>query len=900
MTKQTTGFDPVAANPPAIQRFLKSKVKPPRISIQTIDRKRLLDKLDAALNTPITYVIAPAGFGKSTILSQWRDTVVSQGTVCAWVNLDDNDQEIRQFFTSLVLAFAHEGLNLDSLSNMAELGFVNMSAQGIGEEILIAIDNLPEPVVLILDDFHRVEVPEIDDFIQTLYENCYDNIRLVLASRNWIGSHRVEKIVSGNAIDIPSSELLFTDEEAKQVLGEEFDETMGRDLQNQAEGWPVAVQMMRALGIQGSSLRTSLNTLQSYDGDMISYLTQQVLNDLPDELQDFLLKTSILNRFHSDLANRICDRQDSGAILHRLKSLNALILPIDENFEWHRYHHLFSQYLREILKLQKPAEYIELHHRAAKWFEENGYISEAVEYTNAINDYQSSTEIILRNGSWRLGELIGEGYLSSLFLEIPEEVIQQNAGLLYTKAYVYSCSGDLKRALTYRDAAEALIEEKGATPENIEDRLTIGMTVLCRMELNASIGIPLMEAGLAMAEPDDKLSIGIIHAVLTGMHNDRAQFETSGRHAEQAIADLTDLPTPVPMNSGHIQYGLNGLFSGDMALAREQFEQALQIMSSPLAKKTNMRHMAEVCVQTLNYWQGTAGADGLELLRLSLFKILTADAWFEIYAIGFDALFHHAISEGDFDCALALVNKLDDANDKFGIDRIDKFCGILRLDLYLYQGRLGAAEIEYNAMRKWHALEEDEAEVYFWFLRIKGAFTRAKFLAAIGNMDDALALVDEAILKAEFLNVILTNVEGLVLKAVLLLEIGEDKKAATALANAIKLAAPRHWETIFLGRDISRKIWRTVATKIQQEQLGPLTIEFLETVSAIDRKALLTKRELQVLRALSEGMTNREIARNLGLTENTVKFHIKGVFTKLNVTKRIQAAAMGRKLDLIP
>lgn len=898
MTDQSAELNRATATP-AIQRFQRSKIRPPRISIDPVKRRRLLEKLDAALEMPVTYLVAPAGFGKSTLLSQWRDSIIGKSHDCAWINLDENDREIRQFFTSLVLAFDREGINLSSLSGMAELGFQNMAAEGIGEEILLAIENLQKPVVVILDDFHRVESSAVDDFVQALCENCYDKIRLVIASRNWVGSHRVEQLVSGNAIDIPSTELLFTDEEVRKALGEGFDEKIGKDLQHQTEGWPVAVQLMRALASHGSSLRSSLKALQNYKGDMIEYLTKQILNDLPDDLKDFLLKTSILNRFNTELANTICDRQDSKAMLYRLKSLNALIIPMDENLEWHRYHHLLSQYLREILKLQKPYEYVELHRRAAKWSEEKRYISEAVEYSNAIDDYQSSTDIIMRNGSWRLGASVGEGYLSSLFLAIPEEVVQKNAGLLYTKAYVYSCSGDLKRALTYRDAAEALIEKNGATPENIADRLSIGMTILCRMELNTTTGIPLMKAGLAMADTKDRLSTGILHAVLTGMQSARAQFKISSKHAEMAIADLKDLPTPFPLNTAHIQYGFTGFFSGDIILARTQFEEALHIMSAPLAQKTDMRHMADTCLQTLNYWQGVIDVDGIELLQSSLFKTLTADAWFEIYANGFEALFHNAISDGDFDEAFALINRLESANDKFGIDRIDKFCGILRLQHHVHAGKFGDAEIEHDKMLQWHSVEDTEEEVYFWFLRIKAAYARVNYLSAMEKIEDARNLLDEAIQRAEVLGVIPTSIEGHVLNVRLFQKMGEDEKAASDLLKAIQLAAPRKWERVFLGCGISRKIWRLTLSNIQAEQLGPATIEFAERISAGAREAVLTDRELEVLRELSSGMTNKEIARALDVTENTVKYHTKKIFLKFNVTKRTQAVVVGRELDLL-
>ena len=285
--------------------FNISKTSSPRLPDHMIRRELLLAKLDEALHCQISYLVAPAGYGKSTLLSQWCDELTKQKIACAWLNLDASDDEICGFFSYLVLALEGAGIDIGSLKTGAENGFQHLSETSIGTEILSLFDSLNQKLVLILDDYHMVSSTKVADFLHALQMCGHGMLHVSFASRESIGGNSPAILASGNAVAIDARELKFSDREVCSVLGQELDkETLGA-LQEKVEGWPFAVQMTR-ISAQSGDLKSAISSLCGHHGHIGDYLIHQVVDNLPENLSDFVIKTSLLDKFNLELADEIC------------------------------------------------------------------------------------------------------------------------------------------------------------------------------------------------------------------------------------------------------------------------------------------------------------------------------------------------------------------------------------------------------------------------------------------------------------------------------------------------------------------------------------------------------------------------------------------------------------------
>ncbi|WP_299323073.1 LuxR C-terminal-related transcriptional regulator [Parasphingopyxis sp.] len=875
--------------------FSRSKTRAPEPSIALVERTRLLDRLNAGLEKPTTYLVAPAGYGKSILLSQWRSQLIEDGIACAWINVEDSDREIRQFFAYCVLALHEAGLDVGAFKEGAEQGFANMSTTVIGAELLSLIESVPVRFVLILDDFHRAEADEIDAFVRAMQMQCADKLNLVLVSRGWVGSDISAQIASGNATEIQAHELCFTNEEVCAALGGAVEQQAVSELQSKVEGWPVAVQMTKLLGQQRGDLQSAISSIRGDHGHMAEYLANEVIHGLSDDLREFVLKTAILDRFNMALANEICGHNRSHSMMKRLSFLDALIVPVDKDQQWYRYHHLFSECVRDMLKAEDKETFESIHRKAAQWCSDHGHLSEAVSYANAIEAYNISRKVINENGGWAISVSYSAGYFRGLFADIPEEEILKDPLLMMDKAYIYLRSGELQKAVQYCRNVEALVAREGTDPKIEKKRLALCSSIFGRSEVSLEKGNQFLERRLAQVDADAHFTQAFIEVALANEKLILGDFSLSREYAETAIKSLTRAGQRIVMSSAHMAIATGAAYRGKFDLARKHFQDAADLTNEICGEQNTMKFLSGVGRHTIDYWQGIAPEETPTVLKKELFSILDADGGFDDYAVGFDALVHRALSIRDYHEARSLISTLNRANERYGLRRLTRLGELLLLDLYANEDRLAEAELLYFRVKGWHTNEH-----VHWFLDIMAGYSCARFLAASGFVEPAIKLVDNALEVADTYGVKPYLVRGLLLKAALLDAAGQDDLSKSAFIAALESAAPIGMTQAFPGNGVTRRILGGIDQKLLGRKLSPAAQALLKKISAPDDNDLLTSREKDVLAELSTGNTNKEIARTLGLTENTIKFHVKALYRKLDVSKRVKAVEKARKMGLVP
>ncbi|MEO1169983.1 MAG: LuxR C-terminal-related transcriptional regulator [Pseudomonadota bacterium] len=872
----------------------KSKTRAPDTSIALVKRARLLEKLNAGLGKPVTYLIAPAGYGKSVLLSQWREQLIAIGVPCAWINIEESDREIRQFFAYCILALHEAGLDVGAFKEGAEHGFANMSTTAIGTELLSLIESGPGRFVLILDDFHRAESDEIDAFVRAMQMQCADKLSLVLVSRGWVGSDVSTQIASGNATEIRAHQLCFTDEEVRAALGGAVEREALSELQSKVEGWPVAVQMTRLLGQQRGDLQSAISSIRGDRGHMAEYLANEVMDGLTEDLREFVFRTAVLERFNVALANEICGHNRSHSMIKRLSFLNALIVPMDEDQKWYRYHHLFSECLRNMLKAENPDKFEAIHRKAAKWCSDNGCLSEAVGYANTIEAYDVSRKVINENGGWAIALSYSAGYFRGLFADIPEEEIRKDPLLMMDKAYIHLRSGELQKAVSYCRKVEAFVDREGTDPTIEMKRLAICSSIFGRSEVSLEKGNLFLERRLTQVDADAYFTRAFIEIALANEKLILGDFSLAREYAETAIKSLERAGNRIIMGPAHMAIATGAAYRGKFDVAQTQFQEAADLTAELCGDQNTMKFLSGVGRHAIDYWRGISTEETPGTLKKELFSILDADGGFDDYAVGFDTLVHHALSTKDYHEARNLINTLNRANERYGFRRLARFGEILLLDLYANEDRLAEAELVYFSVKGWHSNDH-----VHWFLDIMAGYARARFLAACGFFEPAIELTENALEVANTYDVKPYLVRGLLLKATLLHAAGQHDFSRSAFIAALETAASIGMVQAFAGSEITRKSVDGIGRNLLDRKLSAAARALLKKISAPIDVELLTDREKDVLVELSTGNTNKEIARSLGLTENTIKFHLKGLYRKLAVSKRVKAVEKARELGIV-
>lgn len=881
--------------------FSKSKTRAPRFSIPLVKRGRLLSMLDSALDKPVSCVVAPAGFGKSTLLSQWRESLIARDICCAWINLDENDREIRQFFAYLVFAFEDANISLSYLKRAAEGGFVDMSSATIATRLLSAIIAIDEHMVLILDDYHRTASDEIDDFVKVLSEECSNKVHIAIGSRYPVNIDLPALLVAGQAIEIPSFELRFSDREVNEAMGTELDQEAIDVLQGQVEGWPVAVQMTRLLSNNDHfDLRTRRDITGSR-GLVAEYLVANVLQSQPEALRKLLLETSILERFNTELADAVCDHDVSQSLIRQLDALQALVVPLDDDLEWFRYHHLFSECMSDVLKQQDPENFIALHRRAAKWCSENRLVAEAVNYANAIRDHELSRQIINNNCDWiRLTYFGGAGYFNGLLANIPEEVILSDPRLLYSKVYTCVLTGNYKQALHYHNAAERLMERDGVTPETLRHRLTTGTGLLCRTEFEPSRDggwlkdrLKLAEEFMGVTPEKDPRPVTLCCLALQSLfYGEFAEARDYTQQAEKGFGNVVALFC-------QINFGIIELWTNAPDKARRRFEDTAHGAIQMSGDESNIKFICQTFVAAIDYWHRGLDTEPDHELEQLILRTTDCDGGYEVYNVGFDAVLHDALSRKDYEKADMLIGKLEHAASRFAMQRLTQFAQHSRLDCAVGRESFSEAAQIFEKVKKWLDVDDKALDNLGWRHKTTAFYSCARYLGAIDRCEEALAHVERGLQEADRLDVVLIRVRGNILKASLLERAQRRTEALVTLAHAIEDAVRINCPRPF-AYDVSPDLLREAATKAGDRIDTPATANFIKKLTLPSIRDLFTIREKQVLQGLASGKSNKEIAREFDLTENTIKFHLRNVFRKLGVTKRVSAVAKADALGLLP
>jgi LuxR family maltose regulon positive regulatory protein len=441
----------------------KLYIPPPRPEL--IARPRLIEQLNAGLHRKLMLISAPAGFGKTTLVSGW---IRHTGLPIAWLFLDKDDNDLTRFLSYLIAALqkvqASPPVSSKQAPGQAALAMLSAAQpqpppiEAILTALINEIASVPTTFTLALDDYHLIQAQPIHDALTFLLDHLPSNLHLVIITRADPPLPIARLRGRGQLVELRQSDLRFTLEEAAEFLNQVMDLHLSAEdvaaLGARTEGWIVGLQLA-ALSLQDRA--DSHEFIATFSGEhhyVLEYLTEEVVRRQPGPVQRFLVQTSILDRLCGPLCDAVTDGSGSGAMLAHLLHRNLFILPLDDEHHWYRYHHLFADLLNGHLRRSRLGDILELHRRAALWHEENGYTSQAVQHALAAQDYQLASRMIVNN--WR--RMFHQGWVNTAvrWLEsLPPELVRRSPPLGIAYCWTLFVRGDYHISPYLEETAKA-------------------------------------------------------------------------------------------------------------------------------------------------------------------------------------------------------------------------------------------------------------------------------------------------------------------------------------------------------------------------------------------------------------------------------------------------------------
>jgi LuxR family maltose regulon positive regulatory protein len=920
--------------------LLATKLRCPALLPRRVQRPHLIQRLNAGFEAgrQITLVSAPAGFGKTTCIAEWVNALDCPVT---WLSLDAADNDPGRFFTYLVAALHKVDETLGR-----EIGGVLRAGQvPPGEVIHTALSNdilaWDQRFVLVLDDFHLIQDRSILQVLENLVANLPPALHLVLISREDPSLPLARLRAHNRLTEIRVGDLRFSSHEAGRFL----DEVMGLSLSpidvavldDKTEGWIVGLQLagitlQTAPEAKPTSPAKPVSPLPDRVGPspfiaalsgshrfILSYLTEEVLNQQPEEIRDFLLQTAILDRLNGDLCNAVTGRTDSHTLLKRLFNANLFLIPLDEGQQWYRYHHLFADLLRDRQRALRPDQTAELHRRAGLWYvraseearrpldERGAFAGEAIQHALAGSEYALALQLVETHAV----DTIMQGRVQTVtgwMQAIPPEWSASSPRANMAFAWMHFLRGTMAQAAPYLARLEAIfsqpqMDEKG-DPSLQAQWLALQATVR-NTQRKPLESLALANQALELVPRTDDYVLSLIYVALADAFQ---QLDDHGRAAEafQRIVHhgraAGNLVVEIMGTAGMAAMALRqGQLQHAFEIASEGIDQVERSGSLPPLSSTLYGALGQICYQ----WNQIEQARRY-YLRATQVSALSGYRDTEIsYLVLLSRLYQ---VEGDLEASAREINKAVDLLRGGAAAWVRPEVISQQVRTYLAQDNPAAAQA---VLRQGGVLLEDEityATDPLHLAHLRLLLYRGEQEHKKGELRQASELAQRIIASAGAGQRTETRLQALILGARVWAASGDTRGSLELLGRALALAELERYVRIFLdeGPPVAGLLRRAGEQGVGSEYARELLALFPSAVGEAKMPSgsagpvePLSERELEILHLIHEGCSNQEIARRLVITLYTVKKHNSNIYGKLGVHSRTQAIARARQLGLL-
>ncbi len=872
--------------------LITTKIVVPPARPHMVVRQRLLEVMEDAISRPLTLISAPAGFGKTTLITSWLYETGNESRT-AWLSLDQDDSDPVHFAYYMITTLQ----GIEPRVGRAPISLLgSLKMPGLNDLMSLLLNEIAaaqERILLVLDDYHTVRNPDIDSALSFLIERMPERLRLIVATREAPQLPLARWRTLERVAEIGLDELRFSYDEAvlffRQTMGLNIDSRSARTLEARTEGWIAGLQMAAlSLRLRGreETLSETAKAVATFSGRhryLVEYLAAEVLKRQSDDVRAFLNRTAILDRFCAPLCDAVAGRVDSKDVLSYLDQANMFLIRLDDEREWYRYHQLFADYLRSGVP---AAEQRELHQKASAWYEANRFGAEAIKHAMAAKDTESSVRLVRSH----VEESLSRGEMPTLlsWLDgLPESVLRLHSDLAGYKSWLLYLRGQSAQGRSYSALANG-VDASDAPPV----QQGISLAFRAYLALNWSDpkdAIPLAQQAL------DQLGNGTsffhpyalcLMGQAQGLANDRRTaaetLREAVRRAQQQGNRLMALDA-----LGHLAGTLKaqGQLREAIVLCTEAADQYVDAADNPLP----IVGLVYVPLGMLHYELGdletarrflTLGINLCEQLGMVYFRLLGKCAL---------ATLQHACDENDQ--AWTTLAAAREVSEQPESPRRQRMVAIATAEFQLREGNVEAAARTLEHARSLAGPPTEPERM-----------AQARLLLAEHSPSMAWKVLTALEESAQQQQSNGSLIAIYVLQALCKRTLGQHAGARQCVENAVSLAASAGYRRAFLDEGAN-----IIAMLEQARHVAPAFVSSLLAPDSSGRDLPpagplpepLSKVELEILSLLNRGLTNQEIANRLGMTVGTTKWRMNQIFGKLQVRNRIEALARARQLKLL-
>ena len=896
-----------------------------------VARPHLLARLDEALSPAcrLALLSAPAGFGKTTLVSEWRASLARRGVPLAWLTLDAEDSRPARLLHYLLAAvqcvYPDMGRSAQALLDQPQA----LPVESVLTSLINEVAGLPADFVLVLDDYHTLNGQAVHPIMAFLLEHHPPQMHLVILTRHAEGGPLLPLArlrARGQMVELRAADLRFSTEEAATFLkstleagGPGLSAGQIERLESQTEGWVAGLQMA-ALSMRGRQDVDGF--LAAFSGGhqfIFEYLTEEVLAQQEQPVRDFLYQTAFLERLCAPLVDALTGRDDSQAMLNHMEQANLFLTGLDDQGVWYRYHPLFADFLRrgsapagDQAGLRDMLPLGERRRRAAQWFEANGLLQEAVGQALAAKDFDYAGRLIVQAGDAMFRSAI-LGLLEWLEA-LPAGLVRASCELSTYQGWALLMNNRIDVSLACAAAAQAALN--AGTPPAARGRL-LGL------QAYLAHGLGKEEESLEQAAQAVTLlgeAAPMFRSMLLTLMGQVYRQVGSTLEAEKSLRQALRIGEQLGYNLGYYVAQANLAWIMNI---RGQRRQALAFSQQALSRCVDEggRELPLALFIYLPlagiYYDGNQIAEARQCLERG-FELCARLGFNPIVVGGRDTMSGVLHAEGDMPAALAFARETSQLAQDFHLPWIMRMAASVEATLLLWDGQAAAAarlvdEAQLSASENKPTPDQD-----FTY------FCLARLWIARGQLDEAGALLERLLASARQGGRCTTEINTCILLARLKQQAGQPAEAQRWIVQALRLAAPQDYLRTFLD-ELSIDDFRLLIADFRlQNEDSALNIFIDKLNQAFDLKSTirnqkssisslqssisnpqssiaepLTPRELEVLQLMAGGLSNAEIARKLYLTVNTLKAHTNSIYGKLDVHSRMQAVNRGRELGIL-
>ncbi|MBZ0284432.1 MAG: LuxR C-terminal-related transcriptional regulator [Anaerolineae bacterium] len=868
-----------------------------------IARPRLFQKLDAALESKLTLIAAPAGFGKTTLVARWLSGLSRELVDYVWLALDEADNDLARFLSYVIAAFQkidpYIGRGLQDALHTPEPPDAEAVLTALVNDIIaLAEESPPRQIILALDDYHALDNPQIDSATAFLLDYLPAHVHLMIISRIDPTLPLSRLRARRQITEIREHDLRFTPHEASLFL----QETMGlalpiseiNQLCTRTEGWIAGLQLA-AIAIQTAPDNRLVTALSGTHRYIMDYLTDEVFQRQPPDIQRFLLESSVLDRMCADLCDILRQSGDSQFFLEKLEQMNLFIVPLDDERRWYRYHHLFADLLRQRLRQMMPESFAELHHRASTWYAtyalssgDEAAIDEAIHHAVATSDSVQVALLLEQFGDsvWERGE---HDKLRRWLGLLPPDILAEHPKLGIFQGWLAFTSGQ-------SDGAENSLGQAERNPLSDELRGRIAATRAFIATFKGDTPSITQWAQKAVNLLTDVRSTWSSSAAIAlgDAYSLGGNPITAGEAYQSALAKSRA--------AGNVYLSLNAGFKlagtqRQRGLLRQAYDTCSQQIA--LAEQTGLAQTTMAgCLYAL---RGDILCEWNQVAEALAQTQQAMDTSIHVRHIGFTGWIHLyrtrcLLVARDFEGAEAVIARIEKLGQTTPLPPwIASPFAALRALLWLAKGDTRAALV-WVAERQLSVDDEIIPSREFEYL------TLARILAVQGQLAVAQSLLERLLNANRTYQRVSIDLIILIILTLLLQAQGKTDEALQTFSEALRLGEPGHFTRTFLDSSpallplLKLAMVRGVTPEYAQQLIDALSAASPPPTTSPDA---LSEREREVLRLIASGLKNQEIADQLVISLNTVLYHTKNIYSKLGVTHRTQAVQRARELELI-